>query len=122
MKFIAEGSELIKILSGYSSILDSGVEKITIQLEEELLTVNIYFDMMYTEKFKKVLIKLIDIIEYGFYHNNRHAFYCVETYKFFQTEDGRFYISLDPEDEQMVESENDQDFVISKKIIGYDIS
>jgi len=118
MKLIGRDSEVINYLSGKFSLLDASINKFEIHLVDHQLEINIYFQLSRrTKADANVLLIFKDVVEYGFYYNDKYSFYDVEDLKFFETE-GKFYFSGDPYHEEGV-SENDQDFVMSKGLEGY---
>lgn len=98
------------------SILDSQLLKISIYEAKDKLIIDLYFKLITNEQ---VLIKFIDLTEYGFCHNAKFSFYTVERYKLFKTEDNNYYVSLDPYTELEELDELDQDFIYSKHIEGF---
>ncbi len=72
-------------------------------------------------EYKKVRLKFIDVCKYLSYFENSHIFYNVERVKFLCLSEGLTYFSLDPADELLEISEDDQDFILAKEIIGYEI-
>jgi hypothetical protein len=122
MKLIASDMELIKKLTNENSILDSMLEKIVIQKDDDdVLFIDLVLNMRSSSKYKKIVIRMKDVTEYGFYYRSEYLFYYIERFKFFKRKDNVFYISLDPEDDSDEISGSDQDFVVSNKIIGYEL-
>jgi hypothetical protein len=122
MKLIASDMELIKKLTNENSILDSMLEKIVIQKDDDdILFIDLVLNMRSSSKYKKIVIRMKDVAEYGFYYSSEYLFYYIERFKFFKRKDNAFYISLDPEDDSDEISESDQDFIVSNKIIGYEL-
>lgn len=67
----------------------------------------------------KIRLELVDVIEYNFYHSSDYNFYNVASYKFFMTDNGSYYISLDPFSEKEIVEQEDNDFIVAKEIILY---
>ena len=66
---------------------------------------------------QRIIISFEDVVEYGFYHNDKHIFYNVEDYKFkFIEETQEFYISFDPYPGTEQIDNRDGDFIKSKRI------
>jgi hypothetical protein len=66
---------------------------------------------------RRIEILFEDVVEYGFYHNDKHICYNVEDYKFEFIEDtNEFYISFDPYSGTEQLDNRDGDFIKSKKI------
>ena len=120
MKTIGEGEQLIKSLSGHNSLLDTKVKRISIFEEEDLLIGELEFAMRPLSKYRNVVLKFTDVKEYSFYYNDNHVFYNVERFKFFRMENGSYYLSLDPYEEEQVPSDQDQDIVVAKNVVGYE--
>ena len=118
MKSVGKNIEVINYLVGNLSLLDATIDKFEIQEVDYLLQVTIQFHLSRrTKNDITVLLIFKDVVEYGFYHNNRHSFYNVEELKFFETE-GMFYFSGDPYHTEGI-SDNDNDFVLSKELEAY---
>jgi len=118
MKSVGKNIEVINYLVGNLSLLDATISKFEIQEVDYLLQVTIQFHLCRrTKNDITVLLIFKDVVEYGFYHNNRHSFYNVEELKFFETE-GKFYFSGDPYHTEGI-SDNDNDFVLSKELEAY---
>jgi hypothetical protein len=64
---------------------------------------------------KLISLEFSEITYYSFNINNESYFYNVESYKFFKNSNG-FYISLDPFSEEEVESEEDNNLILAKKV------
>lgn len=111
---------MINYLSGNLTLLDATINKFEIQELDHVLQISIKFHLSRRTKADiTVLLIFKDVVEYGFYHNNKHNFYNVEELKFFETE-GKFYFSGDPYHTKGI-SENDNDFVLSKELEGYSL-
>jgi hypothetical protein len=95
MDIIAEGSQVIEIVSGEESIISGLLTKISIYNQDNHLNIDLSIDLMYSKKFKKILIQILDVVEYSFFYNRNTNFYYIEDYKFFKNEN-LIYISLDP--------------------------
>jgi hypothetical protein len=123
MKLIATDMELIKKLTNENSILDSMLEKIAIQKDDDdVLFIDLFLNMRSSSKYKKIVIRMKGVTEYGFYYSSEYLFYYIERIKFFRRKDNAFYISLDPEDDSDKISESDQDFIVANRIVGYELS
>ena len=58
-------------------------------------------------------------IRQGISYNDDYYFYNVELLKFFEGDDGLFYISFDPSDEVEIISDEDQDFILCRELSAY---
>ncbi len=118
MEEIAKNQQLLSVLSGKNSLLDSSLKKINI-FEDDTLKADLVFWMLPRSQYRKLLIRFVDVSEYSFCWKKDHIFYYVERYKFIYDSQRNFYISLDPVDENPQVSDEDQDFIFSREIIGY---
>lgn len=100
-------------LNNEISLLNSKIESINIFSENELLTISI--SLLLGQQ--RIKISFENVVEYSFYHNDKHIFYNVEDYKFkFIEETKEFYISFDPYSETEQIDNRDGDFIKSKKL------
>ena len=100
-------------LNNEISLLNSKIEKIKIFSENELLIISV--SLLLGQQ--RIIISFEDVVEYGFYHNDKHIFYNVEDYKFkFIEEKQEFYISFDPYPGTEQIDNRDGDFIKSKRI------
>ncbi len=103
----------IDYLNSEISLIDSKIESIKIFSENDLLNISVSLLMGQ----QRLEISFEDVVEYGFYHNDKHIFYNVEDYKFeFIEETKEYYISFDPYSSKEQADNRDKDFIKSKKI------
>lgn len=114
---LGHNNELINSLSGKQSLTSSIMFKLEISNEPGELVIEMCFELPYSKNNNLLKLRFSGIEEYSFYYNSEYIFYNVEICKFFLV-DEKVYISLDPEDETEVISENDQDFILCSKVEG----
>jgi hypothetical protein len=105
---------LLESFSENFNILSATINKFEIYLSKGLLVIDFYMKLLYPQDMK-IKMSFYGIKEYSFYWNENHIFYNIESYKFFKT-GNLFYISLDPDGEEDIRSQNDQDFILCEKI------
>ncbi|GGY88902.1 hypothetical protein GCM10011613_37240 [Cellvibrio zantedeschiae] len=106
---------VVNTLVGENSLLDTSVIKIEIYEQEFVRIVSLSLKMRVKSDFELIRLEFLDVEEYGFYSSHNYGNH-IERYKFFKTQIGLYYISLDPFNEVMEINEHDQDFVISKSV------
>jgi hypothetical protein len=114
---MVRNDSLVELLQEDNSLISGKIIKIEIK-SEKFLSISITLELMYSKQFKWAQLKFVNVEEYLFYYSKEHIFYNIERYKFFRCLDGRFYISLDPADENEEISEEDQDFILSLEVEG----
>jgi hypothetical protein len=119
MKIIDKDEQLVKHLSGRNSLLDATLEQIRIFLEDGSIQVELEFAMRTSSVYRSVTLKFMGVTEYAFYNNDKHGVFYVEGLKFFQLENGMYYISLDPYEEAQIPSDQDQDIVVAESVSGF---
>jgi hypothetical protein len=119
MKIIDKDEQLVKYLSGRNSLLDATLEQIRIFLEDGSIQVELEFAMRPSSVYRRVTLKFTRVIEYAFSNNDKHGVYYVERLKFFQLENGMYYISLDPYAETQIPTDQDQDIVVAEGVSGF---
>lgn len=119
MQLICSDEKLIARFLGENSLLDGKIEKIEIFDVDSSVCININFDMRPSSDYQKVQFKFSGCKGYSFSYSDDYYFYNVELLKFFQGEDGLFYISFDPCDETEAISDEDQDFILCRGVSAY---
>ncbi|WP_342084780.1 hypothetical protein [Dyadobacter sp. OTU695] len=119
MNIVAEGKDAIDFFSDDESLVSGELNRISVYRENDRLLLDLEITLLYSKKFKNVVLRFTDVIEYSFYYKNHHAFYYIENYKFFADAE-QIYISLDPADgpEHGIDFD-DNDFVIAKNLEVY---
>lgn len=115
MQIIFNNQELLDRFRDINSLLDGKIEKIEIFSRDFSVCINIHFCMRPSSDYQKIEFRFIDCKQYSFSYSENYYFYNVELVKFFECEDGLFYISFDPFDEVEVISEKDQDFILYRE-------
>jgi len=121
VQLIYSDQELVSHFKDKNSLLDGEIEKIEIFQANSSVSINIYFAMRPSSDFKQIILQFGGCKQYGFFYSDDCFFYNVELVKFFQTEEGLFYVSFDPYDELEKVSDKDQDFVLSSNVSAYQI-
>ena len=118
---IAENSTLITLLDNPTdTILDTEIKSIKLYSDEDnLIIVDVVLKMREKSQFDILKLSFIDVEKYAFDHSKEYNFSDVEQVKFFETKEQKYYICFDPYDEAPVILDNDNDFILSNKIIGY---
>jgi hypothetical protein len=117
MKEIGKNNKLLSKLTGENCLLDTKIEHLSIFAADNLI-IEITFLMRPKSDFERVTIRFSGVLEYSFYYNTDYIFYNVERYKFFLDNNNNFYLSLDPFNEAVEISDQDQDYIIAKEVVG----
>ena len=111
---IAENSNVFNFFNEKKSILSSSLIKLEFYDDsKEGLIIRFYLSLVYPLN-KIISLEFYEIIEYSFFLSTGYP-YNIESYKFFENSDG-FYISIDPFSEDQVVSEEDNNFILAKKV------
>jgi hypothetical protein len=118
MRLFGKNQEAVDYLTGQLSLLDAEINEFRIYKANYLVNINIHLQISRSNLV--VMLTFKDVIEYSFYHNNKHHFYCVAAVpKFVKKENGTFYLSLDPDEMSTDALESDNDIVLSNGLEGY---
>ena len=115
MELIATGEAALPLIVDNNFILDAVLQCISIRRENYVLTIDVEFSQERKNVPSRFKISLHDVSEYGFYHRQDFSFDIGE-YKMMKCVDGRFYLSLDPSNQEDIPSDGDQDFIFSNNI------
>ena len=114
-----EGIEIIEsVLIEENSLLDTVIDKIWVcrnpkgNVEIKLTFSNFRIN----SRFERIQLIFDDVVRFYFCHGEEHIFYIVSNYKFMQLADGVFYLSLDPDNSTEQLSDDDLDYIYSKKL------
>jgi hypothetical protein len=118
MQLISKDEELIYKLQHNLSLTSSQILKICIFNSNDKLCIDVELELLYVKDKKRIVLNFIDVQEYSFYHSFDQFFYNVEIFRFVKA-NSFFYISFDPIDEGETISDEDQDFIKAKSVIGY---
>ncbi|VUD64035.1 hypothetical protein TDB9533_03232 [Thalassocella blandensis] len=119
MKLICSNEKLVTYLSGNNSLLDGKVKRIDIIDEDSSVCIKIDFEMRSSSDYQRIQVRFVGCKRYSFYYTDDYYFYNIELIKFFQGNNGLFYISLDPADQTEVVSGEDQDFILCREVYAY---
>ncbi len=119
MRLICSNQQMVTHFSGNNSLLDGKIKRIEIFDADSSVCINIDFDMRLSSDYQNVQIKFVGCKSYSFSYSDDYYFYNVELLKFFQGDDGLFYISFDPSDEVEIISDEDQDFILCREVSVY---
>ena len=118
MRLFGKNQEAIAYLTGKFRLLDAELIEVRIYKVNYLVDIDIHFQLTGSKLI--VMLRFIDIIEYAFYHNNKHDFYCLATVpKFIINNNQEVYLSLDPDEMSTEPIESDNDIILSKGLEGY---
>jgi len=120
-KQIFENDSVIPFFGNEHSLISSEIKAINIHFFEEILTIDIDLKLQYSKNDKNFRLRFSDVIEYSFYHNSNYYFYNVVNVKFFKIND-LYYLSLDPDESCISKSDNDNDFILGKKLQAFEIT
>src|SRR6266581_6794154 len=115
MRDIGKDSELLNMLSGSNTLLDTALKRVGLFEEDYILMMELEFEMRPSSDYRRVVLKFVGVTEYYFYDENEHL-RDVESLKFFRMANGLYYISLDPYDETEAPSDKDQYLVVAKSV------
>lgn len=106
-------------LSENLTFYDSCLYKISIYTTlDKIVYVEVVIKLVYPcDMFVKLIFK--DVIEYYFSWNKDYIFFIIESYKLLRSENGLYYCSFDPADDNISISKDDGDVIISNSIEGY---
>jgi hypothetical protein len=119
MELVSNGDSVLNYLTDDNSLISSTLFRIDLYCNDSELRADLYFTLPYANQIK-LMIRLINISEVGFYFNTSHFFYQVTNCKLFRQNDF-FYLSLDPDESDPLMSVNDQDFFWCRDIEVYTI-
>ena len=119
MQLICSNQESVNHFSGNNSLLDGNIKRINIFYTDSSVCINIDFDMRPSSDYQNIQIRLIGCTHYSFSYTDDYYFYNVELLKFFQGDNGLFYISFDPADETEIIADEDQDFILCREVSVY---
>ncbi|NKF22673.1 hypothetical protein [Solimonas marina] len=109
-------AEAIKILSGYDSLLDAKLMSLGIYEDKNYVSVRIVIMARPSSKYSRVTLTFKDVVDFCFSYAKEYTFGNIEDLRFEVTEDGEFYISLDPDFSEPNKSTGDMDYVRSKNL------
>ena len=122
MELICENQEVLHKLTGENCLLDTEIEKIEISKENWNVFVDVLFCMRPKADWLKTLLRFSYCEYYALnFQSNRH-FYVVTHLKFFLSDEGKFYASFDPYDEERIISDDDNDVIYSGCIQAYKVA
>ena len=97
LNLLSKDEEALSFFSADRSLVSAMVERIAVSNENGVLIVDITVHLLYSKSNKNFVIRMVDVVEFSFYHNREHYFYNITNLKFFM-EGTCFYISLDPDE------------------------
>lgn len=119
MKQIGTDLALIKALKENNALLDAKMIDMNFSTEDNgNAIVQLDFEPRPGSYKEKLRLEFRGIKEFAFYYDETIAFYYLERYKLFPTNDGDYYLSMDPYDEEENISQEDQGIIRAKKIEG----
>jgi hypothetical protein len=117
MNIIAEGRQVIDILSNNEDLISGKLQKISIFYQDSKLIIELTVELLYSKQFRQVLIQFNGVSEYSFYYSLSHNFYYIEDYVFFKDDD-MVYISLDPANPSEIKRNvDDNDFIVAEDVL-----
>ena len=109
-----DGSEVVHFLNGPETVRDGTLVSISIQDIDETPIIELVFKRRF-DPCPRVKLELGGVKEFDYRYTADNRPFGIEFVKCLMTEDGDFYISLDPYDEhEAFISEKDNDFFRSK--------
>jgi hypothetical protein len=116
MKIIGKNNQVIELLSNNESLLSSKLMKIEIYYSNNQLFIDLTIELLYSKKFKKIILRFEGVSEYSFFYTSDRFFYNIERYVLLKDKD-LFYLSLDPFDEHTtIRNIEDNDFILSQNV------
>lgn len=116
MILLAEDSQVIDVLSNNEDLISGTLQRISIFYENSQLVIELTIKLLYSKKFKEVLIQFKGVSEYSFNYTASHNFYYIEDYVFLKNDD-KVYISLDPANpSEMKKSPEDNDCILAEEV------
>ncbi|MGZ5304051.1 MAG: hypothetical protein ACXWDO_08075 [Bacteroidia bacterium] len=125
MKKIGQNEELLDVLAFEESLLDGTLTGISFNYNEYSFTIEIDVKLISSKIYRKVRLVFSQVKEFCFFDDSASYVIAATIYianlKFFKFEDG-FYISIDPFEEVDYPQKDDNFYILSKELVGYDIS
>ncbi len=121
MREMSRDEGLLNELTGSNSLLDSNLKKYCAYEENGGVKAEFTFEMRPGSSYRMILLRFEDVKAISFYYNDGLTFYNVERFKFFMSESKEFYLALDPADEDENISEEDQDIVLARSVVGFSL-
>jgi len=119
MKSIGKNDELIRFLSFDFTLLSAKLYRVNIHDDAVLgLTIELYIELLYAKEDNHTKLVFSGVEEFSLYHHQTCYFGNIERYKFFRDKE-RFYISLDPVNEDEIIAYEDQYFILSNNVEGF---
>lgn len=118
MNFECKDLEALNFFSNEHTLISSSLTQINIYEEDYKLIVELTFKLLYAKKKNIVKIKFIEVKEFSFDHDSSYYFYNISNLKLY-TNDGFYYISLDPDETIAMRSPDDNYLVLSRSIEVY---
>lgn len=106
---------------GNNSILDSKVQSIMIKAIDDQVCLEIELLMRASADHSKIRLVFVDCLGYSFSYSEDYIFYNVESFKLLKLEDGGYYMSIDPSDNNPLPSDGDMDAVESRSIQMFNV-
>lgn len=122
MDLICENEDVLRRFVGENCFLDTKIEKFEIWKKGEDVFVDVQLCMRPKSNWIKVLLRFNHCEYYALHFSNECYFYNIERLKLFISENGKFYASFDPFDEDDVISKDDNDVVCSEGIQAFKIT
>jgi hypothetical protein len=119
MQLIGFGVILIEEFYHNNALLDARVHRINMFEDSSDVVVQLEMTPRAGSYPSKLLLELRKVREFYFYYEQPLIFFDVERYKLFQTEDGEFYLSIDPFDEDRAISKEDNGVIRAEAISGF---
>jgi hypothetical protein len=111
------GAAVLEALSGADTLRDAMIRGVEIGDEDDRTFVRLRFSGRSGSRYGAIELTMRDIVEYGFYDSGELGRHSVAMLKLFAMDDGGFYISVDPFDENTDDpAEQDNYFVQASSI------
>lgn len=118
MKMRISDDEVLNFLKGHNSLLDGKLTSLLICERNNLVAVELFLTARDGAEYSQLRLIFEHVTGFDFTYSKDYIFGNVEDLKFLITEDGQFYLSLDPDLSEKRASQEDRDFVRGKKLFA----
>jgi hypothetical protein len=110
------GVDVLSFLAGRNSLLDAKLASLFICERDDSVAVELFFTARRGAEYDRIRLGFECVMEFDFTYSSDYTFGNVEGLKFAMTDDGQFYLSIDPDPSSNGPCKEDRDFVRAMKI------
>lgn len=112
-----EGSDVVKFLNGPNTIRDGALVRFLVQGLNTGPVIELFFEIRQPARSQNVKLELREIQEFDFSYSKDNSPEVIEFVKCLFTEQGEFYLSLDPYDEREAFASDDDNEVFRSRFV-----